>query len=211
MKIIGIIGRSDYSPNKHEVMLIYDNIRKKLAQFDVLLVGIVPSTTCSYLKAERTYIDEEKFVATLNLCDGFVLQGGSEFYDYDLFVAKYAHELDKPLLGICLGSQVIGTYLGGVCVTMDTCHEPIHEVEIKEKTKLCSIMNTNKIIVNSRHKDSIKNIEENYVGARYETIIEAIEDRTKKFFLGVQWHPEDMNDEYSNKLFRAFINAVEGK
>lgn len=40
-------------------------------------------------------------------------------------------------------------------------------------------------------------------------IIEAIEDKTKRFFIGVQWHPESLiNDEYSNKLFDYFIKNL---
>lgn len=40
-------------------------------------------------------------------------------------------------------------------------------------------------------------------------IIEAIEDKTKKFFIGVQWHPETLiNDKSSNKLFDEFIKII---
>ena len=41
-------------------------------------------------------------------------------------------------------------------------------------------------------------------------IIEAIESRESRFFVGVQWHPEETfdGDEYSRNLFSAFINAA---
>jgi len=43
-------------------------------------------------------------------------------------------------------------------------------------------------------------------------IIEAIEDKNKRFFIGVQWHPESlMEDRYSDKLFSYFIETLGGK
>lgn len=43
-------------------------------------------------------------------------------------------------------------------------------------------------------------------------IIEAIEDKNKRFFIGVQWHPESlMEDRYSDKLFSYFIETLVGK
>ena len=38
-------------------------------------------------------------------------------------------------------------------------------------------------------------------------ILEAIEMKDKKFIIGVQWHPEGLDDENSNKLFDYFINT----
>ena len=35
-----------------------------------------------------------------------------------------------------------------------------------------------------------------------------IEDLSKKFFLGVEWHPESLNDENTKKLFDYFINII---
>ena len=36
----------------------------------------------------------------------------------------------------------------------------------------------------------------------------SVEDKNKKFFVGVQWHPEDLDDENSDKLFNYFINKL---
>jgi putative glutamine amidotransferase len=43
-----------------------------------------------------------------------------------------------------------------------------------------------------------------------EGIVEAIEVQTKKFTLGVQWHPEDLSATDSNHavIFEGFINAA---
>ena len=40
-------------------------------------------------------------------------------------------------------------------------------------------------------------------------IIEAVEDPNKKFFIGVQWHPESLEEDiYSERLFDTFINSL---
>ena len=51
------------------------------------------------------------------------------------------------------------------------------------------------------------------VGISNDGIIEAIEDKNKRFFIGVQWHPESMieYDSIQNKIFKKFINACQNK
>lgn len=46
----------------------------------------------------------------LPLCDAFLLCGGRRIWPYHFQVVEYAAKEQKPLLGICLGMQVIGTY-----------------------------------------------------------------------------------------------------
>ena len=48
-----------------------------------------------------------------------------------------------------------------------------------------------------------------YVAYSEDGIIEALEDKTKKFFIGVQWHPESLlSDKYSIRLFDAFVESL---
>jgi len=41
-------------------------------------------------------------------------------------------------------------------------------------------------------------------------IIGIIEDKTKTFFIGTEWHPESLNNEDSRILFNYFVNVKEG-
>ena len=62
-------------------------------------------------------------------------------------------------------------------------------------------------MVNSRHQEVVLNTDL-YVCARAEDgSIEAVEDTNKKFYLGVQWHPESMigYDSDARKLIETFI------
>lgn len=46
----------------------------------------------------------------LELCDGFLVQGGAEFYPYHFQVIHHAVTQGKRYLGICLGQQLIYVY-----------------------------------------------------------------------------------------------------
>lgn len=46
----------------------------------------------------------------LDMCDGFVVQGGSTYFPYHFQIIHHAVTTGKPYLGICLGEQLIYTY-----------------------------------------------------------------------------------------------------
>lgn len=46
----------------------------------------------------------------LDVCDGFVLQGGSTIYSSNINTVHYALQKDKPILGICMGFQTMLGY-----------------------------------------------------------------------------------------------------
>lgn len=46
----------------------------------------------------------------LDLCDGFVFQGGSNIYSSNINAVHYALQKEKPMLGICMGFQTMLGY-----------------------------------------------------------------------------------------------------
>ena len=46
----------------------------------------------------------------LDICDGFVMQGGSTIYSSNINTVHYALERKKPILGICMGMQTMVGY-----------------------------------------------------------------------------------------------------
>lgn len=46
----------------------------------------------------------------LDICDGFVLQGGSTIYSSNINTVHYALQKEKPILGICMGFQTMLGY-----------------------------------------------------------------------------------------------------
>ncbi|MGZ8830999.1 MAG: gamma-glutamyl-gamma-aminobutyrate hydrolase family protein, partial [Thermoanaerobaculia bacterium] len=65
--------------------------------------------------------------------------------------------------------------------------------------------------VNSSHHQAIKKVGEglNVTAKAPDGIVEGLEDPRHPFYLGVQWHPEDMPGETSaSALFGAFVEAA---
>ena len=64
-------------------------------------------------------------------------------------------------------------------------------------------------MVNSAHHQAIKNPGNGLIvnALSEDGIIEGIEDPTKNFCIGVQWHPEFFIQGADIKLLKAFINA----
>ena len=88
--------------------------------------------------------------------------------------------------------------------------DEVHEVVIKKKSKIYEILKKEKIKVNSRHNYAIKNTTLEISGISDDNVIEVIEDKTKTFFIGIEWHPESLNNEDSRLIFNYFINLKEG-
>ena len=87
----------------------------------------------------------------------------------------------------------------------------VHSVTINRNSTLYNIFKTNNIKVNSRHKFVLKNLGSFVCAISNDGYIEAIEDSNKKFFIGIQWHPESMlkYDKLQNNLFKYFIKCCE--
>ena len=220
--IIGIVGRL-YSGESN--IICVEEIRIAVTKFDGIPILILPvdKEDLSYknLYSEEDIKDLER---VLNLCDGFILPGGDTWYRLDEVVIDYAIRRDKPLLGICLGMQVLSKVLsGGKEIAYDNTiknntlinHlEPnkdyVHSVIIDKNSKLYSIIGEEKIWVNSRHSYHVPELDNTLVSARSsDGLIEGVELKDKKFIIGVQWHPEsNLEDEYSKKLFKAFFHKL---
>ena len=58
-------------------------------------------------------------------------------YDYDLFITDYAYKNDVPVLGICLGMQLMGVLFGGEMIDVDNHKKKlsyVHSVSINKKS-----------------------------------------------------------------------------
>lgn len=205
MTIIGIVGRPGVIDDK-QVLIAYRGLCERLYKYGVYPICLIPS-----LNEDGTFspIDLEYLKKEISICDGIILQGGMQMNDYDVEIAKYLYDEDIPTLGICLGMQTMGKANCGI-VTSDANHEMnedyCHDVEINNQSRLFEIIGYDVISVNSLHHDRVLKTDL-CISASYDNVIEAIEDRNKKFFIGVQWHPELLHDSNCDKLFKAFFDA----
>lgn len=195
--IIGIITRKSLSNEGHDIGVIYNDIEKSVIKNGGMPIGITLNK------------DYQKLI---DLCEGIIFQGGDDFEKYDMDALEYIYKIDKPVLGICLGMQLMGVFFDGELMDINNHKKNlsyVHSVTINKKSKLYNIYKKSIIKVNSRHKSVIKNTKLNVVGISNDGYIEAIECHNKKFFVGIQWHPETMidYDNIQNNLFKYFINC----
>ena len=204
MVVVGISARLVDGSYK-----VGENLIKKIKENNAFPIIILPG----FVEAQ------EKILA---LCNGFIIPGGNTWHETDELIIKYVIKRDIPLLGICAGMQALAN-IKNFCGTKDSDKTiPIgndkhysldkysHYINITSNF-LSNILESNRIIVNSRHKFTV--IKEDYfiVDAYSDDgVIEAIHLPNKKFILGVQWHPEDLDDEFSERLFTEFIKICNG-
>jgi putative glutamine amidotransferase len=131
---------------------------------------------------------------------------------------------DMPVLGICGGQQLLAVVLGGTLIQhipdaipgalpheQTTSHDlPGHEVEILPGTLLHRLVGA-KMQVNTSHHQAVKTPGTSVINALApDGVIEGIEDSSKKFCLGVQWHPEYFVGQGDKAIFEALIAAANG-
>lgn len=195
--IIGIITRKSISEENHNINIIYEDIVKCIVNNGGIGIGIVLN---------------DNYKELVDLCDGIIFQGGDDFEKYDMETLKYLYDIDKPVLGICLGMQLMGMLFNGTMIDIENHKKRldyVHEVKIKRNSKVYNIYKSDIIKVNSRHKSIIKDTNLDVVGISNDGYIEIVEAINKRFFIGVQWHPENMvqYDKKQNNLFKYFIKS----
>jgi len=143
----------------------------------------------------------------------------------DLALARVARDRGIPTLGICLGVQVMNVAAGGTLIQdiasemrtdIDHASEPSdrhrHDVLIQEGTRLAGVLGGDQELeVNSSHHQAIRHVGDGLRVTAHapDGIIEGLEDPAHPFYVGVQWHPEDMAGEHSaSALFGAFVEAA---
>ena len=131
--------------------------------------------------------------------------------EYEFALIRKMAELNKPVLGICRGCQVINVAFGGslyqdIPTQCPDAHghyqtaprtEAYHTVNLVAGSRLAAILGKETTGINSYHHQAVKDVAPNFrinANAR-DGIIEGIEHE-EKFILGVQWHPEGMYEAH---------------
>jgi putative glutamine amidotransferase len=136
----------------------------------------------------------------------------------ELALLEGALARDMPVLAICRGSQVLNVARGGDLVQHlpdvvgDEKHKHTpgafadHEVSLEQGTRLADILG-DRAPVKSHHHQGFGRVGEGLrVAAHAEDgTVEAVEDPSRRFALGVLWHPEAGEDM---KLFEELVTAA---
>lgn len=209
--------------NNRDVMYVYDSVRRAFLNYDVDIHLIVPYQNISYIDTKYNDVPDltndelEKLYKELNSCDGLFMPGGLLFTKFDQYILDYAYKKDIPSLMICGSMQMMSCLhnkLRPVFIADSNINHKTdnHDIDIEKDTILYDIVKTDKMTVNSFHRCRALEDSDFVVSARSsDGVIEALEDPTKKFFVGLQWHPEKDYDEnnYSKLIIDRFISEVE--
>ena len=147
-----------------------------------------------------------------------------ERYVFERHLIQAWLKTEKPLFGICLGSQFVNVVRGGSLIQHVPRHvgtevthslpsdDAWHDIRIKPGSRLSSILgNKDTAQVNSAHHQAVLNVGDGLHPVAYapDGIIEALEMDAVVFRLLVQWHPERMADtQVQHDLFSAFVKAA---
>ncbi|HEY0524469.1 MAG TPA: gamma-glutamyl-gamma-aminobutyrate hydrolase family protein [Stellaceae bacterium] len=143
---------------------------------------------------------------------------------FELAITRGALAADKAVLGICGGQQLLNVVLGGTLVqhipdevANALAHEqpnprtePGHTVAVASGTMLRRITGMEELPVNSAHHQAVRDVASGVVvdAVAPDGVIEGIEDPSRRFCLGVQWHPEFAISEGDVRIFAAFVEAA---
>ena len=124
----------------------------------------------------------------------------------ELLLTRLAYNRQIPMLGTCRGMQTLALALGGR-LTQDIKtplkhgqdaerEEPTHSITIQENSILAALYGTH-TFVNSFHHQAVAECGEKFhiTATAPDGIIEAMESSEQKAIIGVQWHPEWLEEE----------------
>lgn len=203
MKKVAILLRDNLSITDKKILSVNKDLNTFLDKYNIIPIYFY-ITDYNYSKIKEL----------LDISAGVILPGGDVFNNNVEKILKYLYLKNIPTLGICQGMQEIALFCSGKLGRLNNNNhlsnkEYVHEIIIDEKSKLYKILNKKRITVNSRHRDYVLYTKANRVAYSKDYLIEAIEIPFKKFFIGLQWHPESLYfDVNSNKIFEYFINTL---
>ena len=144
--------------------------------------------------------------------------------DMEASWAATARLHDLPVLGVCRGAQMLNVFAGGTLhADLSAYDRPVSARGVIQQTllrkpirllrtsKLGSILGRKDLHVNAIHQQAIARVGANLrvVAREPNGMVQAVEDPSRRFWIGVQFHPELMIYRKSMRgLFRALVEAA---
>ncbi|KXS43659.1 MAG: GMP synthase (glutamine-hydrolysing) [Methanolobus sp. T82-4] len=156
---------------------------------------IVPNTT-----PIEEILDEEP--------DGLILSGGPTM-ERSGMCSEYLESIDKPVLGICLGHQLIAKTFGGEVGPGASGGYAAIKIEIVDEDELLKGLGPT-MSVWASHADEVASLPEDFIQLARSDICEYEAMRhVERPIFGVQWHPEVAHTEKGEKLLENFLEICE--
>ena len=144
---------------------------------------------------------------------------------FELAIIHAAYNANIPALGICGGQQLMNVALGGTLIQHipdaipdalaheqpNPRDEAGHGVSLAAGSALLRITQRAKMEVNSAHHQAVERPAPSFTvnAVAPDGVIEGIEDTSRRWFIGVQWHPEFAIDPGDVRLFESFLTACQ--
>lgn len=145
----------------------------------------------------------------------------------ELRVTRWALDDGRPIFGICRGVQMLNVAAGGslyqdipaqIETSLDHSYKPgdpynlrAHPLVLEPDSRVAQWLGASQLDVNSLHHQAVKNIAPGLrvIGRAPDGVIEAIESNNALFRVGVQFHPELLEDDTRMlNLFKAFVESA---
>jgi putative glutamine amidotransferase len=158
-----------------------------------------------------------------------VIEVAPERDAFEIGLVAEARRRGLPVLAICRGIQVMNVAFGGSLVQDIPSEVPgaldhslkvpphrafdhAHDVWVEDDSRLATLLRerlngSDSCSVNSRHHQAVKQVAEGFrvVATAPDGVVEAIEDPSARFCIGVQWHPENF---WRTGEFRALFEGL---
>lgn len=147
----------------------------------------------------------------ISLLDGLILAGGADYGEvpdrdaFEIALGLAALDADLPLLGVCRGMQLMNLARGGTLIEHlpdvlgHEDHRLVpgafgdHDVRLADGSLAARAAGELRHATKSHHHQGVDEIGEGLQvtgWAVVDALPEALEDPSRRFALGVQWHPE---------------------
>ena len=141
---------------------------------------------------------------------------------FDRALLRAALDRGLPIFCICYGAQLLALEHGGTLhfhlpddVPGGIEHQlgevsGRHAVVLEADSRMAELVGRTEFDVNSLHHQAIAELGAGLraVATSKDGVIEGIERAGEPFCLGVQWHPEKLDDDVARALFAGFVSAA---
>ncbi len=141
--------------------------------------------------------------------------------EFELDLLRASTDVGLPVLAICRGLQLLNVARGGTLVQdlpeelgIDT-HRPEpgifanQHITVDPTSRLAVALGSTQVEVSCHHHQAIDKLGRGLISVARsgDGVVEAVEDESAPFLIGVQWHPEERADL---SLFSALVEAAAG-
>ena len=166
--------------------------------------------TCRDLGREGKIVPKTVARAELDAADAVILSGGPSSVTKDDFhsLPDFIRASGNPILGLCLGHQLLAHSLGGKVVKGKNAEYGISKIEVDMPGALLEGVPTpfNAWV---SHFDEVAQMPEGFVSlAHSDTCAHEAMECVKKKLFSTQFHPEVWHTEHGEKILENFLKMI---